>query len=102
MQAVQSDGAQLRDHLESLERQTGASPPGLAGPDCPPSLAHVWIWYCELAAVRGSTGFGPARIDYAGIEAWSRLTGACPTPFEVDCLIALDRVYFEHLSEANK
>lgn len=47
-------------------------------------------WFAELSAARASSGFAPSPISYGEIESWSRLTGRCPTPFEVRLLRALD------------
>lgn len=89
----QHGGGTLRDHLESVERQTGKTPDKLIPPDFPDAVGHLWEWFIDLDRARPSGGFGPSAISYAEIDAFARLTGAEPTPFEVDVLRALDREY---------
>ena len=73
---------------------TGQTPLDLIEPPLPGALAHVWHWFLELSAARGSTGFGPAPIGYRDMADWSRMTGAQPTPFEVGLLREIDLQYF--------
>jgi len=56
-------------------------------------------WFAELSRVRGASQFGPARIDYLDILAWSVLTGAAPNAFEVDCLLRLDDEFHAAFAE---
>lgn len=77
-----------------------AKPEDLLGPACPEPLVHVLGWFAELGAARGSNGFGPEPIGYAEIDAWSRLTGRDPDPFEVRAIRALDRVFLHLVAEA--
>ena len=51
----------------------------------PPAGRHIWEWFCELAR---STGDQP--LSYPALDAWSRLTGHRPRPWEVALLIAID------------
>ena len=60
---------------------------------CPKELEHVWIWFLELTAARGSNGFGPNPISYAELQAWSLLTKQNPTPWEISLLKRLDKHY---------
>lgn len=85
----------MRKLLEDKAERTGQRAPELDGPECPPGLDYVWHWFLELAATRKGGGFGPERIGYADIDAWSRLTGCDPNPFEVGCLTGIDLKYFE-------
>ncbi|WP_435052260.1 phage tail assembly chaperone [Geoanaerobacter pelophilus] len=62
-------------------------------PPMPAEVEHIWTWFQELSATRGG-GFGPAPITYQEIEAWSRLTGNRPTPWEVTQIKMLDAEYF--------
>lgn len=56
-------------------------------------VVHVFGWFTELSATRGSNGFGANPIGYRDIADWSRLTGELPTPFEVSCILALDSAF---------
>jgi hypothetical protein len=51
---------------------------------------YLWNWYVELASARGGSGFGPNPIGFCDIEAWARLTGRRPIPWEVETLRRMD------------
>ena len=87
------DGATEREHLLSVERQTGRRPVGLDGPELPADGAHVWHWFLELSAGRGSNGFGPNPISYLDLLAWSALTGTITRPAEIEAIMSLDRAW---------
>ena len=93
MNRVLKDGTTLRDHFESVERQTKRRPPELDGPPCPEPLRYLLRWFSELHLARGSSGFGENPIGYVDIAAWSRLTRKHVTPYEVAALVAVDRAY---------
>jgi len=65
-------------------------------------LAHVWSWYCELAAARSGSGFGPNPIGYRDITEWARLSGLKPGRFEIECLLAIEASYFDVRSKVEK
>jgi len=44
----------------------------------------VWAWYCEIARTVDET------IGYPDIDAWRRLTGRRPAPWEIETILALD------------
>ncbi len=90
------DGATERDHLESVERQTGFRPPALDGPELPADGAHVWSWFLTLHQARGSNGFGGNPISFADIAAWVSLTGVIVRPQEIEAILAIDRVWLAH------
>jgi hypothetical protein len=79
--------------LESVERQTGRRPAALDGPEPPADGTHVWAWFLELSAGRGSNGFGPNPISYLDVLAWTLLTGTITRPAEIEAIMALDRVW---------
>ncbi len=76
-----------------MERQTGRRPPALDGPPIPADGEHVWLWFLDLNAARGSNGFGPNPISYPDLAAWVAMTGIIVMPSEVAALMALDREY---------
>jgi hypothetical protein len=92
------NGVTIRKHLEQVERQTGAVIPDLHPDPPPPEVDHLWRWFNDLHNTRGG-GFGPQAISYAEIDAWARLTGSSPTPWEVSVLRRLDVAYLNHLAE---
>lgn len=96
---VQPDGSTLRAHLQSVERRTGSKPPELDMPPLPIELTHVWHWFLALHHRRSYSERGPNPIGYADLLAWRELTAARPTPQDVDCMLALDGVFFNHSNE---
>jgi hypothetical protein len=68
---------------------------GRAGPASdPPELAeHVWSWFWELSDARGSNGFGLNPIAFSDIAAWSAMTGAEPSEWEVRAIREMDRAF---------
>lgn len=56
------------------------------------ALAHVWGAFGRLSARRGS-GFGISPIGFADIEAFTRLTGARLSPWEVRLIEQLDDLF---------
>jgi len=87
------DGAAEREHLLSVERQTGRRPAALDGPDLPEDGAHVWAWFLHLSAGRGSNGFGPNPLSWLDLLAWTALTGIITRPAEIEAIMALDCVW---------
>ena len=59
----------------------------------PADGAHVWAWFLELSAGRGSNGFGPNPISYLDLLAWSTLTGTITRPAEIEAIMAVDRAW---------
>ncbi len=94
------DGSTERDHLESVERQTGRRPAALDGPPLPPDVAHVWFWFLELSAARGSNGWGPNALGFADIFAWISLTGTLTRPPEIAAILMLDRLWMSDQAKA--
>ncbi|MFE1598183.1 phage tail assembly chaperone [Methylobacterium sp. ID0610] len=56
----------------------------------PPGGAHLWEMFWELEETR-QAGWGPLPITYREIEAYGRLMGGLPLPWEVRVLLAMDR-----------
>jgi len=59
-------------------------------PPIPPALLYLWTAFLRLAARRQSTGFGPARLGWAEIDAFNRLSGLRLRPWEIEVIEALD------------
>jgi hypothetical protein len=95
------DGSTERDVLLSVERQTGKTPDALQGPPLPADAEHVWQWFLELHAGRGSNGFGPNPLSWSDLAAWASLTMRTVRPSEVDAIMMLDRLWMaQKASEA--
>ena len=82
----------MRSNLQRVLDATGIRPTELIEVEFPAGMEHVWRWFGELSRTR-SVGMIANPISYQEIMAWSIMTGAEPTPFEVGCLTALDATY---------
>lgn len=88
------DGHSYRQHVErAAAAGSKVAQAELQGPVLPMSCAHVWAWFLELAAARSANGTSLNPVGFADIDAWARLTGRRPTPWEVGALRALDTVW---------
>lgn len=93
---MDGDGVSLREKAGRLLQTTGRTPDTLRDlPELPEHAAHVWRWFHDLHHSRTSNGFGPNPIPYAEIDAWARLTGTHPKPWEVNALKRMDLIYLE-------
>jgi hypothetical protein len=62
-------------------------------PDLPIVGEHVFDWFWELSAGRGSNGFGPSPLTFQEIAAWRDLTGAVLDAWEVTALREMDAAF---------
>ena len=85
-------GATKRDHLKQAGRKGPAVTVSVP-------LRYLLDWFFELDAGRGGNGFGLNPISFADIEAWSRLTGARPLPWEVRAIKAMDAALLGELAK---
>jgi hypothetical protein len=99
---VETDGATLRKHLESVEAQTGKRPAQLDGPEFPTGVEYLWEWYWQLRRHNGGNGFGPGPISWSEIDAWARRTGADPAPWELEVISELDAAYLKQQAVERK
>lgn len=95
------DGRPLRDHLESIHRQTGVMPEQLANAaDCPEGCERLWRDFLELHSMRGMIPVAggaplPCRITHHDIDAMQRVRGFAFRPWQVNAILAADLAYFE-------
>lgn len=54
----------------------------------------------EMVLGRPSGGFGISPLAWSEIEAWSRVTGAQPSPIETRYLLAMDRAYCSAIADS--
>jgi hypothetical protein len=90
LSVVQSDGATLRQHLEVVVKQTGKIPEEYDFPDCPDALMYLWSMFGELCGSRSNTGYGMLPLQFAEIEAWTRLSHCPLLPWELRTIKMLD------------
>jgi hypothetical protein len=62
-------------------------------PDFPLSLEHVWLWFIDLNAERTQNGFGISPLKSAEIAAWAAARFFDLTSFDIELLLAIDRIY---------
>lgn len=103
MNAVQSDGATLRQHLEAVEKMTKRKPEQLQNaPELPLSCLQVWNFFTQLNATRTSAGFGANPIQYSEILAFFTLEGYDPEAWEIDLIRKLDIVALTQMNKKPK
>lgn len=76
--------------------QTGIMPPQLDVPPIPHELVHVWDYFCQLSRKRTNGGLAANPISDEQITAWERRQGFRLTPFEGECIDALDEVFLSN------
>jgi hypothetical protein len=86
-------GTTYRQHLQTVERQTGKRPSDLDGPEFPYAMSHLWSAFLDLSATRQSGMNGPMAITYNEIQCYCNLTGIDLTPLDVKIIKRLDAVY---------
>lgn len=87
----QPDGATLREHYQSLERQSGYTHELLEEPDCL-MLEYVWGYFLSLDKRRK----GVEAITNLELFMWAQLHGVELTPIEVDLLDELESMRLAH------
>ena len=81
----------MRDHLEHAARRGHAKAiADLTTRPLAPHLRAIWEQYLSLQRWRGGGGMGPSAMTAPDLVAFCALTGAAFTPWQVDCLKALD------------
>jgi hypothetical protein len=84
-----------REDLESIEGNS-AKARGILdnAPQCPLETAYLWSWFHEINGGR-TCGMAANPLQFTEIEAWSRLTGNTPNPWEVSLLKRLDTAFLQ-------
>ena len=101
LQARQHDGRSLREHLESVERQTGERHELLEDAEPPEDAEYLWQWFCRLSSRRQS-GMGPGPITWPQIESFFRCQGIIPEDWELKALELVDNAWLEAMAEQAK
>lgn len=97
MSEVLEDGCTLLDHLKVLAKQGDVESQLRveAATRAPVQGVYLWTAYLDMAATRGSTGFGPAPITRHDIHAWEEDSFVSLDPWERRTVLAIDRAYLE-------
>ncbi|MGK5020757.1 phage tail assembly chaperone [Janthinobacterium sp. LB2P10] len=82
-----------------MQEQTGKVPPGLDIPPVPHELIHVWQYFLDMNRKR-QCGMSISPLADSEILAWERRNRITLTPFEGECIDALDEVFLASASEA--
>lgn len=89
--ARQADGSTLREHLQSVERQTGETPQALAEDvECPASMQYLWEYFLMLNVRRNQQRDAIGNVE---VLAWAELNGVRLAPFEMRALDAIEAEY---------
>jgi len=100
LSARQSDGATLREHLESLANQTGEMPQELEAVDCPEPIRYLWGYFTSMSKRRTWNGGMANPISNQEMQAWAQPRGIALSAFDVEALDDLETMYIEHQSKA--
>ena len=93
LSAAQQDGKTLRWHLEHAAQQSGLRPKELDAGFLPAEMTHLWQYFLQLNAKRTSGGMALNPIADAQVLAWQQRHHIVLTPFESECIDALDDVF---------
>lgn len=96
---MQDDGRTQREHLESIERQTGEVQFDRNEP--PETVEYLWKWFGRLSA-RRQNGMGPNPIGWDQIEAFFKLHGIAPDYWELRALECLDNAWLSAQAKKEK
>lgn len=88
-------GISLRQHLETVERQTGNRPQELNLPEFPELLSLVWRIFIDLSNSRNQGFSGGSPITYEQMKAYAEITGNTIGPVQAEIIQKLDREYLK-------
>ena len=84
-----------RDHNGQTRRERNQSA-GWEAPDLecelPLETSYLLDWFFEISNVRHDC---EKRLQFSEIDAWSRLSGNNPTPYEFELITAMDEKFVE-------
>ena len=83
--------------MEKVREQTGKTPALLEPIEIPETARYLWGWFSELAGGRQYSEMGPMTLTYNEIKAWSDLTQAHPSAWEVATIKEIDSAYLAEL-----
>ena len=100
LEAPCKDGTTLRHHLSQAESATGQQI--VEEPEPPEDAVHLWAWFWELDGARGEGMSGPLALSFPDLDAWARLTGSAPEPWEVRALRKMDAARLDETAKVTK
>lgn len=90
---MQEDGHTLRWHLEIVHEHSGVMPDDLDVPDAPVELQYLWGYFLNMHRKRTAGAMAVDPLSDAQILAWQQRNCIKLTPFENECIDALDAVF---------
>jgi len=99
--APDDKGNSYREHLEGqlararTDTRRAEIEAELALPPFPAELAYLWRTFVRLRRHVGNSGFGPARLGWADIDAFNRMSGLRLAAWEVEIIETLDDLLWD-------
>ena len=87
--------------MQQVEKSLGHPPEELQQPPFPDRMAHLWQVFLDLHHGRMYSMGEPCPLTYESMTAWCSLTGIELSPWDVDVVKALDRVWMETMQGAD-
>ena len=85
-----------------MSEQTGERHPLLDSPRLPVEVEHVWGYFHQMNTKRTCGAAAPNPLSDEQILAWQRRHRIQLTPFEGECIDALDQVFLASCSKSQK
>lgn len=82
------DGFTRREHYKAA----GLPEDKWGIPEMPVLLAHVWEWFCDLSAQRGTGVNGADPISWTEMQAYFSMRGEVPSQIDLKAIQQLDSI----------
>jgi hypothetical protein len=92
------DGSTLGDHLRAAERARPGAARGVLDVELPEKLVFIWRWFVELSGTRYHSMGAYLPIQYAEIDAWSRLHGIALKAWHIRAIRAMDSAFLRAMA----
>jgi len=100
LNARQSDGRTLRQHLEDVEKMTGETHPMTKDkPVLPPECLPTWRAFCSMSGRRSYGMNGPMPVSFLEMDAYQRVTGDTLRPWQIEAIERIDGIWLEEASK---
>jgi hypothetical protein len=85
----------MREHLESVQRQTGHVDQNLLPVVCIDQSKYIYEYFTSMNVRRQYGEAGPQMITHAEMTAWANLRGVTLSVFECEALDRIERIYLD-------
>ena len=100
------NGVAPYSHYESIQKQTGTTPPELEeynSLSIPVGFYLYWQDFCALNLRRTNDGMGnPCPLSYSEIQAWANLSGVEVSSLQLDVICRLDNIWIREYVKSQK